>query len=820
MSAFKHILLIVVLAVFRVNVGYGQHTALIFGTITDINHQPLSSVTVKIEGEIAGTTTDRNGSFRLLVPDLRPVIVVFSCVGYRTEKLKLFLNPNSRLMLNFSLSVAEKTLDEVLISGHNDPAGNWVRVGTKSFDLIPNPSGNIEELLKTMPGVASNNELSSQYSVRGGNFDENLVYVNDVEVYRPYLVHSGQQEGLSFVNSDMVSSVKFSAGGFDASYGDKMSSVLDVNYKRPTAFGGSVLAGLLGGAVHLEGLTKNNRLSYNIGLRYKSNQYLLNSLPVQGDYKPSFSDFQTFLTYRFSRSFNLEFLGNYSGNTYHFIPQSRNTTFGTYLNPLNLKMYYDGQEIDNYNLAMGALTANYHPDKRIFLKFILSANSSNEKESYDVQAQYWLNELDNTSGSITYGDSTMNLGMGSFLTHARNRFNLHFLSFSQLGSFGRSGNMIKWGFRCQSERVNDKMNEWEMVDSAGYSLPYDGNLLVLERSVKADNTYHTIRTSGYVLHNLWLKVGDAKIVTNIGLRASYWDFNHEFLLSPRAAISIVPKWERQVLFRFSSGCYFQPPYYRELRNRNGEVNYNIKAQRSVHFLAGCDYYLKINERPFILTAEAYYKKLSMLIPYTTDNLRTEYSALNNATGYTTGLDLRLYGEFVEGVESWASLSLMRSMEDIKGDYYMDATGHKVDIGSYPRPTDQLLNLSMFFQDYLPDNPSFKVFLTLFFGSPLPSTNPTSDRYDQIFRMPSYKRVDIGFSKMVTDENSRNKGITLFKAIKSIWLSAEIFNLLGVNNTVSNMWIKAVSNQQGISGEYAVPNYLTSRRLNLKVQIKF
>jgi len=817
--SMRYIFLITIALICNVSQTIAQETTVIYGKISDSTGNVVYLANITIEGEKTGTTTDKNGAYELKLPANTDLTINYSCIGFQTIHLNFKGAAGQRIQLDQILAVSYKTLQEVLISSNYDRTSNLTRINVRTLDMLPNTTGGIESLLKTLPGVSSNNELSSQYSVRGGNFDENLVYVNDIEIYRPFLIRSGQQEGLSFINSDMVSSVMFSAGGFDASYGDKMSSVLDVNYKEPTRYGGSVSASLLGGTLHFEGSDKDRKFTHITGIRYKTNQYLLGSLDTKGEYKPRFIDLQTYLKYRFSSKFDISFLGNMSQNEYAFVPVTRETSFGTINTALKLKVYYDGNELDKYTSSFGAVTTSYHVDEKLNLKLILAAYTAQEQETYDIQGQYLINELDNTIGSTTFGDSIKNIGVGTFLNHARNFLTLNVWSISHIGSFNRDGHKIKWGAKFQQEYVTNKLNEWQLVDSTGYTIPYSDTSLSLYSVIKSKNTISPFRLSAYLQDTKEIKLAGGTLYLSAGIRANYFSLNSQFYLNPRASVAWDPKWSKNFLFRFATGFYFQPPFYKELIDPYGNMNTGLLAQRSYHILAGADYVFQMWDRPFKLTSEAYYKFMDDLVPYKIDNVRIIYLAKNSARGYATGIDFKLNGEFVEGTESWASLSFMRSMEDIKGDYYLNTSGEKVNIGYYPRPTDQLVNFSLFFQDYLPNNPSYRVNLYFLFGSRLPFSPPVTDRYDVTYRMPSYKRVDIGFSKVIKDENTQSK-FAMWNPFKTVLVTGEIFNLFGVNNTISYLWIKTVSNLQQMPGMFAVPNYLTSRRFNIRLTLRF
>ncbi len=822
----------------------GQKTAFIFGNITDKNHKAVELVNVSAFGYSGGTTTDKNGYYELTIPADKEISLIISCVGYKTERLNILLHHGTKKEINKILLISTTELPDFEIKDNRIRKTNLTRIDPKEATFIPTISGGIEDLIKTLPGVSSSNELSSQYSVRGGNFDENLVYVNGIEIYRPFLIRSGQQEGLSFLNSSLVSSILFSAGGFDAKYGDKMSSVLDIQYKKPTEFAGSAIASLLGAQAHIEGCTKNKKISYLLGVRQKSNQYILSSMETKGNYKPSFSDIQTMINFYTDNDWEISFLGNYARNSYFFIPENRETNFGTVQEAYRLKIYFDGQEVDKFETYFGALSASYQPQKNLNLKFITSAFNTIESETYDIQSQYWIGRLETDFGSEEFGDVIEAQGIGTFIDHARNNLNAKVFSFEHKGNFSDVINLLQWGVKYKHEIINDRLNEWEMVDSAGFSIPNPagsvGNPfpphpdLEMYNLIKTDIDITSNRFSGFVQNTWDYKGYKSDITITGGLRASYWDFNNQFLLSPRASISLKPKWDNDILFRFSSGYYCQPPFYRELRDFEGNINHDIKAQKSIHFVLSSDWNFMAWSRPFKFTTEIYYKYLDDIIPYEIDNVRIRYYAENNAHGYATGIDMNVNGEFVKGIESWASLSIMKTQEDIENDFfyeYFNSDGEKIipgftfnnvvvdstrhEPGYIPRPTDQRVNFSLFFQDYLPKNPTYKMHLKLVFGSSLPFGPPKTEKYKHTLRIPPYRRVDIGFSKQLIGENSVFSPKNPLKYFHSLWISAEVFNLLQINNTVSYIWIKDVRNRQ-----YAVPNYLTPRQINIKLVAMF
>lgn len=814
----KSIINIIIIFLLSIPV-YAQKTAILTGQIKNLQGNTIQNANIQLKTSSIGTISDIKGNFKLIVPIKKSYTIEISYIGYEKKELQInFENVNKDHIIILNQSINQ--ISEVSVTGTNSQSSNLIKIEKRAIEMLPNLSGNIETVIKSMPGVASNNELSSQYSVRGGSFDENLIYVNDIQIYRPILIRAGKQEGLSFVNSDMVSSINFSAGGFDAQYGDKMSSVLDIKYNKPTEFSGKASMSLLGASAHFEDALLNGKLTYNTGFRYKTSQYLLNSLDVEGDYNPEFYDFQTFITYSANNKLRFDILGNYGLNKYNFTPQNRETTFGTVQDALSLNIYYDGNELDKFETYMGSISVNYIANDKLSLKFIASSFNTQEAETYDILGQYYLNELDKSMSSDTYGDSIMNIGVGSFLNHARNYLTANVHSFSHKGGYYTRNNKLRWGFKYNYESIDDKIREWDMIDSAGFSLPYNDTVISLYNSAHADNYIKSNRITAFIQNTFHRSFINSDIYFNSGIRFHYWDFNEETIISPRFSILVEPKLHKNIKFRLATGYYYQPPFYKEIKNTNGEINNNIKSQSSIHFVLGSDYIFSAWNRPFKFTSELYYKKLNNLIPYKVDNVRIQYSAENKAKGYATGVDMKINGEFVKGIESWASLSIMRTREDIVNDQYTNSDGKIIYPGYYSRPTDQLINFSMYFQDYVPNNPSYKMNLSLHYGSRLPFSAPNTDRYDLTFKMPPYRRVDIGFSKIFIDENNQNIKNNILKHFKSAWISLEIFNLLDINNTISYLWIKTLQNQQGESGQYAVPNYLTSRRINIKLTAKF
>ncbi len=801
----------------------GQDTGTIAGSIRDSIGDPVEFANVALQGTQQGTMTKQDGSYTMEVPSGRSYTVIISCVGYRTKQFAVRLGAGESRQQDITLQTDIRALREVSVSARQERGSTFQRIDVEDLNYMPTTTGKVETIIKSQAGVSSNNELSSQYSVRGGNFDENLVYVNDVEIYRPFLVRSAQQEGLSFVNSDLVSSIKFSAGGYDARYGDKMSSALDITYKRPREFAGSASISLLGASAHVEGASKTERFTYLAGYRYKTTQYLLNTLETSGDYKPQFSDLQTQLSYQISRKLELSFLGNYSSSKYQFIPQTRNTEFGTKDLPLNLRIYYDGQEMDQFDTYLGALTLNWKPRKGLSLKLIGSAFRTSEEETFDIIGQYWINELDNTIDSESYGDSLLNIGVGTEQVHARNYLEAYVISASHLGAY-RSGNRhIQWGLSYKYQEFYDRISEWEIIDSAGYVIPYNGEELGLTKNLKSDNHISYDQFSAFVQNTREINTKKADYFITAGIRGLVWNFNQTTMISPRATISTQPNWKRDMMFHVSAGYYYQPPFYKEMRMPDGTINYDIEPQRSIHLLLGGDYIFKLWDRPFKLTGEAYYKWLNNLIPYKIENVRVSYAGENISKGFARGIDFKLNGEFVPGAESWFTLSFLQTMEDVEGDYIQVWNGTEFvteEAGEFPRPTDQIFTVGLYFQDYFPNHPGYKVHLNAFYGTGIPLSSPVEDQYYTQLRMRPYRRVDIGFSKVIKRETDIWGERNPLRFFESIWISAEIFNLLDIKNEASYLWIRTISDQQGVPGMFGIPNYLTGRRFNIKISISF
>ncbi len=837
--------LLLVSVVMLQSVIYAQ-TATVHGRIVTNKGMPVDLAHVAIAGKPGGVASNRTGHYEIRVPANEEVSLLFSFIGYQQNRQVVKLDEGQLFNLDVVLLEIATDLPPLEVRDQRLRSSSLTRINPRDAVLIPTVSGGIEDLIKTLPGVSSGSELSSQYTVRGGNFDENLVYVNDIEIYRPFLVRAGQQEGLSFLNSALVSSIQFSAGGFSAEYGDRLSSVLDINYKRPNENKGSASASFLGAELHLEGKPMgSNRFSYLLGARYKTTQYILRAMETKGAYRPDFTDIQLLLTYDITPKWELSTLGYYSRNQYKLVPEVAETSFGTIQEAYRLTIFFDGQEVDRYRTGMGAVTLTHRPHKDLELKLIGSAYSTFETETYDILGQYWIGRLETNIGDEQYGNVVQSLGVGTFLEHARNYFDATVINLDHKGTLINDNTITKWGARYQFQHIDDRIHEWEMIDSAGFTLPRPpdeiGNPnpsrpdLVLNNVARAHNIVQSNNLNAFAQQSrTYFSEKGMEFTLTYGLRASYWGYGNELLFSPRASFAVKPAWERDMVFRFATGMYNQPPFYREMRLFDGNLYPGARSQQSVQLVLGTDLNFYALDRPFMFTAEMYYKFLNQLVPYEVDNVRIRYYADQTAKGYAAGIDFKLFGEFVRGIDSWATLSFMKTEENIVGDFYdifLDATGERVFPGFHPiesiadtqrifpgmipRPSDQRFQFSIFFQDYIPGFPTYKVHLNLIYGSSLPFGPPNEERYRHVLRMPPYRRVDIGFSKQIIGEHNLFRQRSAFRHLNNMWVSLEVFNLLQVRNTVSYIWVKDVNNRQ-----YAVPNYLTPRQVNLKLVVEF
>ncbi len=764
------------------------------GKVTDSNMSPVELATVSVIEQGKMTMTNLKGEFSIQLRSADSVVVRFSMVGYKT-KTRVLRRPRGKQTLLIQL-YDDNQLAGITVTEKKRQTGSTQQLETKDIKNTPSVTGNaVEELIQSQAGVSTHSELSSQYNVRGGSFDENSVYINNVEIYRPFLVRSGQQEGLSIINPDMVESIGFSTGGFEARYGDKMSSVLDIKYKKPKKFEANVAANLLGASAFVGFSTK--KFSWSNGIRYKTNKYLLGSLDTKGEYQPNFLDYQTYLTYEPTKNWSIEVIGDISENHYNFYPEDRETKFGTMENVKSFKVFFDGQEKDVFRTYFGSLSISRKFGEKTKLSLIASAFHTNEQERYDIQGQYWL----------TQTETSENLGVGTYMEHARNYLKATVKSIKFALEHKTKKHDIQAGLTYRIENITEDSKEYEMRDSSGYSIPHTGEDLYMIYSLKAKNTLDANRLETYI-QDTWRfsSKGEHTFFTlNYGIRFSHWNFNKESIISPRISLGIVPAFNHDVTMRFATGIYYQAPFYKELRDTttiNGityaTLNNKIKSQRSIHFIAGFDYRFKMKDRPYKFTAEAYYKALSNLVPYTVDNVKIVYDASQQCSGHAMGLDLKLYGEFVPGTDSWVSLSLMNTRININGK-------------SIPLPTDQRYSLNLFFTDYFPGTDRWRMSLKLAFADGLPFGAPHRQLDEQPFRAPAYKRADIGMSyRLLNNEKGDRKSI-----FKNIWLGIDCLNLLGINNVNSYYWITDVTNQQ-----YAVPNYLTGRQINIKASFVF
>ena len=820
--------LLIITACFSLYTQAQKKTARVSGRVVGENEQPLSQVSVMILGRQKGIATSDSGTFRLQVPADRAFAIVFSYTGYKTEQRNFLLNENEGEYITIRMERGARELDAVVVTDQRQRReAGLVVINPKNAINIPAPTGGIESLIKVF--VGSNNELTSQYSVRGGNYDENLIYVNDFEVFRPYLVRSGQQEGLSFINPELARNVNFYNGGFQARYGDKMSSVLDIQYKKPKRFGGSAYIGLLEQGLHLEGTSKNNRFTYLIGARNRSNRNLLSSQETQGNYVPSSADLQALLTYQLNTRNTLELLGNISQTKFTLIPeysQLTSSVFSPYFSAnLGLDIYFEGREEDRYRTNMVGLSLTQQLRNKLRLKWMVSRFENDERESLDITGAYLFGEREFDKSKPDFGLINNPLGAGLYQTYARNKLNIQVWNASHKGMLDAGRHYLQWGQSFERQSIGDKLHEWEYQDSAGYNLPYNPDELVLNKVLKSMAGLHITRLTGYIQDN-FLVHDSIGLALQAGVRYNYNTLNNELLVSPRVGISWKPAhWRRDVIFRGAAGVYHQPPFYRELRRYDGSVNEDLKAQKSWQVVAGMDYNFKSGNRPFRLTTEAYYKNMWHVVPYDIDNVRLRYFGENRAKAYATGLELRLFGELVKDAESWVSLGFMRTREDLENDTYFDYTLDSNNVvqdstlreaGWLRRPTDRLFTFGMFLQDYLSTNKNFKVYLNFLYGSNMPYNIPNSVKYRNAMVIDPYIRIDIGFSALLLDsEKSRRRSHSPFRNFENIWATLEVFNLIDRDNTISYMLIKDFSNTV-----FAMPNRLTPRLLNLKLVARF
>ena len=776
------------------------------GKVTDENGSPIEFASVRIDGTAIGTNTDTKGDYNLSVPQRDTVMVVFSCIGYSDVRRRL-IEPKGNMTLNAKLYAKTEQLNDLVVTEFKKQTNQMQGIDVSKINLTPDVAGGgVEAVITTMAGVSSKNEMSSQYMVRGGSYDENSVYINGIEIYRPQLISSGQQEGLSIINPDLVNSVNFSTGGFSAEYGDRMSSVLDITYREPESLEGAVSMSLLGGSLAFGQGTK--RFSQMHGFRYKRNSSLLGSLETKGEYDPQYFDYQTHLNFSISDRWKASFLGNIAINNYRFTPESRETSFGTSTNAKQFKVYFDGMEKDKFETYFGALSLNYRHSRSSDFTLLASGYLTNELVGYDIHGEYWLDEA-GTSASESGESIGGELGVGKYHEHARNRLKASVFSIALNGNTSLRNNNFSYGVNFKHEAIHDRTREWEQRDSAGYSLPHTGSGVNMIYNLTSKHDMSSNRISMFALDSYKLLTTAGMLTVNAGVRMSYWDFNKEFIVSPRASVGFVPKRNEKFAFRFATGLYYQAPFYKEYRKEVTDdhgntyivLNNDIKSQRSLQFILGGDYTFRSLNRPFKLTAELYYKNLSNLIPYEIDNLKMVYSGVNSSKGYVSGIDFKFFGQFVEGTDSWLSFSLMKTQEDLNG-------------VKVPRPTDQRYSVALFFTDYFPKFPKMKFSLKAIFSDGLPTTSPRTTRDVSYVRAPAYKRVDAGISYQLVGGNSA-KPSNFLRHFKSVWIGLDCFNLFDISNVSSYYWVTDVNEIQ-----YAVPNYLTRRQINVRLSVNF
>ncbi len=798
-------------------------TATIKGVILNVQYQPIQGANV-ISGS-NGTITNLNGFYSLKIPSNIDVGIKISHLNYKFTEATFNLKNGETLEFNPVLNDSYEQIETVVIKGskRKDLEG----ITTISPQIIRSIKGaqpGVENLLKTLPGVNITNELSTQYSVRGGNFDENLVYVNEIEVYRPFLVRSGQQEGLSFVNTAMVQNLDFSAGGFQAKYGDKLSSVLDITYRTPIDFRVQADINLLGGSITTETVSKNSKFSAITGLRYRDNSFLVNSKETDTNFNPIFADAQTYFTYRFSDKFHLSFLGNLAINHYQYAPTIRQTNFGTLDNPVALQVLYEGQENDKYQTFFGAFKGSYLVNENLTLKLITSTFHTTEQEYFDILAQYRLGEVNSNIGDENLGEVEFTEGIGSQLNHARNDLDALITNIEHKGYLKSQDNNFEWSIKYTNEDIRDRIVEWEVIDSAGFLInppnldqfnnqPYtaDQGPIVPFQNIHATNRTKINRIQAFGQWNQRSMLGNHEVYTNIGVRYHGWsvngqgvESNSQNVISPRIQLAIKPDWNKDMLFRLSGGLYYQPPFYRELRDNDGEVNSDVNAQQSIHLVVANEYSFEMWDRPFKLISEAYYKKLNDVNPYTVENVRIRYAAANNTKAYAYGLDMRLNGEFVPGTESWFSFGYLKTEENINKQGYI------------ARPTDQRLKFGILFQDYIPQIPNIKMYLNLVYNTGVPGGSPSyASPYSYQNRLPDYKRADVGMSYIIIDSNKKLLK-NWQKRFKELSIGLEIFNMFDVQNSITNTWVRDVYSKR----QYSIPNYLTPRVFNLRLGMQF
>ncbi|WGH76698.1 TonB-dependent receptor [Tenacibaculum tangerinum] len=800
---------------------FSQQTATVKGIITNKFNTPIEGVAISYLSK--GTTTNANGMYQFTIPTRKTVTVTFTHVSYKTLVKKFTSRGKKNFNFSPTLQIKSQELEEVIVKNQQKEAQGITKIKTEKVKNILGANAGVENILMTLPGVSNNNELSTQYNVRGGNFDENLVYVNGIEVYRPFLIRSGQQEGLSFTNPHMIQNISFSAGGFQAKYGDKLSSVLDITYRKPTDFGIQLDLSLLGGSFTIEDVFANNKLSAIIGVRYRDNSLFVNSKQTEVNFRPQFTDVQSFLSYQATDKLTLNFLGNFSLNNYNYKPITRKTRFGTLTDPLELIVFYQGQEQDRFQTLFGALSADYQMNDNLKLTGTISSFNTQEEEYFDIAAAYAIGEVNSNLGSENFGEVDFFQGIGSQINHARNDLDA-LINTIQLKATLRDGdNEWKAGMKYQTENIKDRIREWEVIDSLGFSVrpphhtpnnqPYEPFTGPIEpyRNVRADNETDINRITGFLQFSRKTTWNDHQVWLNLGVRSHYWtvktastDTYSQTIFSPRAQFAIKPDWESDMLFRISGGWYAQPPFYRELRDYDGQVQPKVKAQKSIHIVAGNEFSFNLWERPFKLVTEIYYKDLTDVNAYSVDNVRIRYRADNVTDAYAYGLDVRLNGEFVPGNDSWVSVGYLKTEENINNR------------GFIARPTDQRFKLGVLFQDYVPNLPDLKAYLNLVYNTGLPGGAPAyADVYQFQNRLNDYKRADVGISYVFADANKQYK-TGFLRSFKELTAGLELFNIFDIRNSNTNTWVRDAYSKN----QYGIPNYMTGRVLNFKVGMQF
>ncbi|MCX6180513.1 MAG: TonB-dependent receptor, partial [Bacteroidetes bacterium] len=840
---FVHIILLLLCC----SSAFAQEKGEVSASVKDTSGNLIQNVTIYVSELREAYTTGDSGTFRVNLPANSTYTIELTHPNFLPVIKKVKVSEGEKLKLNLMMVPHILTVDVIKIEKEKASKGE-IKINAKHLNNFVSAGGDATDIIKSLPGVSNNNELSSQYSVRGGNFDENLIYVNGIEIFRPLLVRAGEQEGLSFVNSDMVDNLNFYAGGFEARFGDKMSSVLDITYKKPDSAASSFNLSLLGVRAHTEGKFANKKGTYLMGFRQKSNAYLLNSTETQGTYKPNFLDFQTYVTYPINKKWEISFMGNIARNEFLSIPANRETRFGGINDAFQLKVFFEGKEDDIFESYFGAFSAEYKPSYRLKMKFNTSAFNTNEKVGFDILGAYALNSLENDLGSTDFGKVAFNLGAGSFLNHTRSQLNATIYNVEWNGEYKYEKGGWLWGLKYQIELIDASYKEWQNLDSAGYSLPNNGESLTFPVLIQAKNQLQTNRYMAFLQRNWALLTNKSgrELTLSTGVRANYWDYNQQVVVSPRVLLNYFPSHKASDSVKFSYrayvGVYQQPPFYKELRNLEFQLQTGVVAQTSIQYGLAMTSSFFMWKRPFKLTTEAYYKDLYNLIPYDVDQVQINYYGANNSHGYARGIEGRLNGEFVKGLESWLSLTYMSTKEDITTNYYYRYfnsqgeeihTGYtsnniatdslRVDPGLIARPTDQRFAANLFFQDEMPRVPALKLHLTLSYGTGYPFGVPGSVQFRNVLRIPDYRRVDIGFSYELVKDNQLRKGKSLvpiqptsfLRFFEGLMFRAEVFNLLDIENTVSYFWVKDVSNTQ-----YAVPNHLTSRLINFRILGRF